>query len=126
MCIRDRYYTIYAASNRGGNWDSSPAWPRQDSVSYIPNKWTHLVWTLGDGGTTKISTLYQDGSSLETETITGWSDINYYSQEVWIGRGNWSTSYFEGNIATVKFYDRALSSQEVTQNFNAHRHRFGV
>jgi hypothetical protein len=120
------YYTLYAASNRDGNWSSSPSWPRHWGPSYIPNKWTHLVWTLGDGGTTKISTLYQDGSSLETETLTSWSDITYYNQEVWIGKGNLSSFYYEGNIATVKFYDRALSSQEVTQNFNAHRNRFGV
>ena len=118
------YYTLYGGSNNGGTFNSTTT--VHDGVSYTPNKWTHMVWTMGDGGTTKISTFYQDGSSLETETNTGWSDITYYNQEVWIGKANFSTGYYEGNIATVKFYDRALSSQEVTQNFNAHRNRFGV
>ena len=118
------YYTLYGGSNNGGGFNSTTT--VHDEVSYTPNKWTQMVWTMGDGGTTKISTFYQDGSSLGTETNTQWNDINYYNQEVWIGRGNWSTSYYEGNIATVKFYDRALSSQEVTQNFNAHKNRFGV
>ena len=85
-----------------------------------------MVWTVDDGGTTKISTFYQDGSSIDTETNTDWSDINYYAQEVWIGRANFSTGYYQGNIATVKFYDRALSSQEVTENFNAQRKRYGI
>ena len=84
-----------------------------------------MVWTMDDGGTTKISTIYQDGSSLDTDTKTDFSDINYYAQEVWIGKANF-TAFYKGNIATVKFYDRALSSQEVTQNFNAHKNRFGV
>lgn len=116
--------TLYGGMNNGGAWNSTTT--VHDAVSYTPSKWTQLVWTVGDGGTTKISTFYQDGSSIGTETNTDWSNINYYGQEVWIGRANFSTGYYKGNIATVKFYDRALSSQEVTQNFNAHKNRFGV
>ena len=116
--------TLYGGMNNGGAWNSTTT--VHDAVSYTPSKWTQLVWTVGDGGTTKISTFYQDGSSIGTETNTDWSNINYYAQEVWIGKANFSTGWYKGNIATVKFYDRALSSQEVTQNFNAHRNRFGV
>ena len=115
---------LYGGMNNGGAWNSTTT--VHDAVSYTPSKWTQLVWTVGDGGTTKISTFYQDGSSIGTETNTDWSNINYYAQEVWIGRANFSTGYYKGNIATVKFYDRALSSQEVTQNFNAHKNRFEV
>ena len=34
--------------------------------------------------------------------------------------------YFNGNIATCKFYNRALSATEITQNFNALRSRFSI
>ena len=120
---------LYGGSNNGGAWNATTTVHDGNafgSTEYTANKWTQLVWTMGDGGTTKISTFYQDGSSIDTETNTDWSDINYYGQEVWIGKANFNNSYYKGNIATVKFYDRALSSQEVTQNFNAHKNRFGV
>ena len=36
------------------------------------------------------------------------------------------SGYFTGSMNTIKFYNRALSSTEVKQNFEAHRSRFGV
>ena len=121
--------SLYGGMNNGGAWNATTTVHDNDgtgNTAYTANKWTQLVWTVDDGGTTKISTFYQDGSSIDTETNTDWSDINYYAQEVWIGRANFSTGYYQGNIASVKFYDRTLSSQEVTQNFNAQRKRYGI
>jgi hypothetical protein len=37
-----------------------------------------------------------------------------------------STQQFEGNISNVLVYNRALSAEEVTQNFNALKGRFGL
>ena len=37
--------------------------------------------------------------------------------------GQW---FMEGNIYAARIYDRALSSDEVLQNFNAQRARFGL
>jgi hypothetical protein len=37
-----------------------------------------------------------------------------------------TSRYLKGNISNVQIYNRALSSTEVTQNFNAHRGRFGI
>ena len=34
--------------------------------------------------------------------------------------------YFSGNISYVSMYNRALSQQEISQNFNALRGRFGI
>ena len=34
--------------------------------------------------------------------------------------------YYDGNIATFSIYNRALSSTEITQNFNALRGRYGI
>ncbi|MEX0594961.1 MAG: LamG domain-containing protein, partial [Candidatus Paceibacterota bacterium] len=34
--------------------------------------------------------------------------------------------YFQGNIAQVSIYNRALTAQEIQQNFNATRGRFGL
>lgn len=34
--------------------------------------------------------------------------------------------YYNGSIASVKIYNRALSESEILQNFNAHRGRYGI
>jgi hypothetical protein len=34
--------------------------------------------------------------------------------------------YLNGNVATVQIYNRALSPQEITQNFNAIKGRYGI
>jgi hypothetical protein len=40
--------------------------------------------------------------------------------------GRSTTNYLSGSVATVHIYNRALSANEVLQNFNATRGRFGV
>jgi hypothetical protein len=37
-----------------------------------------------------------------------------------------ASRYFKGNIAIAAIYNRALSPEEITQNFTATRARFGI
>ena len=113
-------FKLYGGTNKDGTFQA------HEDVQYTPSKWTQLIWTISDGGSSKTSTFYQDGVSIGAQTTTSWNDITYYSQEVWIGKANFSTSFYKGSIAIVKFYDRALSVKEIDQNFNAQRTRFGV
>ena len=44
-----------------------------------------------------------------------------------VGRlGDFNGQYWTGRIATTQIYNKALSAQEVSQNFNALRGRFGI
>jgi hypothetical protein len=46
---------------------------------------------------------------------------------VWIGNGSLlGNSFWKGNIAQYSIYNRALTPQEITQNFNATRGRFAI
>ena len=135
----------FAGGNYGGSWgtiggneanrsfhsgrDDSGTGDRDGfhNFDYTHNQWIHFVWVLEDSGDNKISKMYQNSTLLHTYTSTGWTDITYSAKPINIGYSvALAGAYFQGNIATVKFYDRVLSSQEVTQNFNAHRNRFGV
>ena len=42
------------------------------------------------------------------------------------GLPNSGWGYFEGSISNVKIYNRALSSQEILQNYNALKGRFNL
>lgn len=124
--------TLYFGSNNNGSWSSSgTVW---DEVSYTPNKWTQLVFAMNDstsGQTKKTGKLYQDGVILQSESFPdtawgGWNTVQYYQQEVWIGRSNFNTGYYKGNIASVKFYENNLSGDDIKQNFDAQRNRYGI
>ena len=43
-----------------------------------------------------------------------------------IGQNRGSNAYYGGNIAAARAYNRALSQQEVIQNYNATKNRFGL
>lgn len=46
---------------------------------------------------------------------------------IWLGRRNGHLRhFFNGDIATYTYYSKALSDSQVTQNFEAHRGRFGL
>lgn len=63
--------------------------------------------------------LSQSGN-IETNTQQLTMGVRY------INRGGGFDSFFSGNLYTNRIYNRALSSQEVQQNYNATKTRFGL
>ena len=61
--------------------------------------------------------------NIASETTIG-TLAGTFNQED-IGR-NSDGQYLNGNISSVKFYNRALSASEVQQNYNALKGRFGI
>jgi hypothetical protein len=54
-------------------------------------------------------------------------DINLANQNLWLMRSQHTTNQFiDGKIAIFSIYNRALTQQEIQQNFNAIRGRFGI
>jgi len=83
------------------------------------NNWMYVMWTQ-DGSTLK---LYINGSYINETANTWWTShltgIIYFK----IGYG-WN--YLEENISNFMIYNKALSSSEVLQNYNALRSRYGI
>jgi len=90
------------------------------------DNWHNIVTTFNSG----TNQLYVDGVYVTQQTgrtLTSYTSTYYYI----IGAGyaasrGLGTNYFSGNIANFSFYNRALSSTEIQQNFNALRGRYGV
>ena len=91
------------------------------------NTWVNIVVSAPTGVAWKV---YKNGVDLGTPPIiagtyqvsgTGVSSIDQGRI-----RSDLSSFAFSGNIGSTKIYNRALSAAEVSQNFNAHRGRFGV
>jgi hypothetical protein len=90
------------------------------SVSNYPaNNIYHIILTLS--GTTQ--TLFINGVSVASNS--GGSIPNISGTTFTIGnRSNLSGTYFGGNVYLTKFYNRALSAQEILQNYNATKKRY--
>lgn len=99
----------------------NPNW--QVTTGYSPSlsTWYHGVVTY-DGSTINLyvnnSLVGTAANRLSTTLNSGWG---YHVARRWDG---WDT--FDGYVPVVKFYNRALTTAELTQNFNYHRGRYGV
>ena len=96
----------------------------QNKSTYIPtiNVWINVTNTVTASG---VSTLYVNG--ISTYVANGFTYGNSTSiGRLGIGADPGGQEPFQGNIAQVSIYDRALTASEITQNFNAQRGRFGI
>jgi hypothetical protein len=68
--------------------------------------------------------MYINGSLVQSNG-TAFSP-SYSLSNFFVGSFNGSLELFQGRIANVSVYNRALSATEVLQNFNAQKSRFGL
>lgn len=88
-------------------------------TSFSLSTWTNAV-ALVNGSSVSV---YKDGVLANTVTNTGEVGANPIG---YIGRyNNFYGQYGNILIASVKLYNRNLSTQEITQNYNATKTRFG-
>jgi hypothetical protein len=104
------------------------------AVNYPEGSWVHIVWTKnGAGQETSNVVCYINGVSTgltKTRSATRTNQFNTSTAGVGIVLGRLSPDaavfHGTGDIAIYRIYDRALTQQEVLQNFNAERGRFGI
>lgn len=99
-----------------------------NSTSYqtTTNTWYQAVYIWSNVSTNSFQT-FINGSSIGTVSHTLSSILNS-SNNLYIGsynNGEYS-QYFNGRIGIVRIYNRALSSTEVLNNFNASRSKYGL
>ena len=83
------------------------------------NQWIHITQTF-DGTVLKD---YVNGVNGSSCVATG---FNFTNSNFTIGLRLGSEAYFNGKVSSAKIYNRALSLQEIQQNFNAVRGRYGI
>ena len=99
-------------------------WTIVESSTIQKNTWYHAVATSDAG----VGRIYLNGilnvtnNSMNSSTTNGTSPLT-------IGNAFNSGSalqYFNGSIPLARIYNRALTAQEIQQNFNATRSRFSI
>jgi hypothetical protein len=90
--------------------------------TYVDNNY-HNLFYLRDGSNNYYT--YVDGV-LQNSGTANLGNINP-NNTIWIGTLRlFNQAYFNGNIAQVSIYNKALTAAEILQNFNATKSRFGL
>jgi hypothetical protein len=87
------------------------------------NQWQNLAVTCVRS--TGATVLYKNGSSIVTDTltVTDWGNTGTFE----IGKYPPVDAYwYHGKMSIAQVYTRALTAEEVAQNFNALRGRYGI
>ena len=125
--VKDQYHFAFKASNTSTGilyvYRTSALSTASAIAAYIPSRsdYYHLLCKR-EGDNLEI---FVNGVSKGTKS--GWNNISIdnNAHPSYIGWGNGS-EYTGGSIPVTKIYNRALSAEEVQQNFNAYKNRFNI
>jgi hypothetical protein len=84
------------------------------------NQWNHVVGTFTSGN----RRVYINGNLVASDAPVQTIPTNNNGQT--IGMYNSGGYYYNGSIGVVRVYNRALTANEVSNNFNALRTRYGI
>lgn len=87
------------------------------------NTWHHCVGVFSDTGLRlyQNNSLVSSNSSAYSPATASWG-----SQGAVIGGYTTTSELFDGSISVVKIYNRALTAEEVSRNYNAYKNRFNL
>jgi len=93
------------------------------NTTLLTNAWYHSVVTYSNS----VVNMYINGVLDRTANIGNISFITNPGYDVYLAHDPpGADEFFNGRIALSQIYNRALSSQEVLQNYNATKTRFGL
>jgi hypothetical protein len=90
------------------------------------NNWHCAAITYNGGTNTSVTYYNGNATGLSRSTIGSPTGFVGSINSLNIGRGFYSGRYFQGRITQTQIYNRVLTAQEIQQNFNATRGRFGI
>ena len=114
---------FFSSNQLGYHWNDAAATYNWASGLTIPN----LTWCMiAVSVSSNSATAYLCQTSGITTSTNTTSHASSVLNDIKIAQDDAGSRFFNGNIAISQLYNRALSANEITQNFNALRGRFGV
>lgn len=93
------------------------------TYSFYTSLWNNVVVQANSTS----MTLYLNSNLVQTKATTWSGSTRWPGNSVNLGRDNNDVDlYFRGAMSCFKIYNRVLNSNEISQNFNALRGRFGI
>ena len=116
---------LYSSNSVGYHWNDSGATYNWNSGLIVPNNtWSMIAITVNATSATAYL-CNANGITTGTNTVSNPSltGLNFF---IGCDPTDLSARAFKGKIATCMIYNSALSSSEITNNFNALKSRFGL
>jgi hypothetical protein len=88
--------------------------------------WYYLTFTTEYDGANTIPKIYINGVLNNSGSFAGAQSDSIGSFTIGEGRSTTAWYPFNGRVSNVKIYNKTLSINEIQQNFNALRGRFGI
>ena len=109
---------LHVYIGNGSGWTGTPSISLGSNTMLIDQIYQVTFTSTGSG-----SVLYLNGVQVATtnHSPSGWGSY-YYLGRIGVATGE----YLRGTIYNTAIYNKSLTANEVAQNFNATRHRFGV
>jgi len=95
--------------------------PRSTGINIADNTWKNVVLTY-QSGVSNGTKIYINGVSVLTTTITIQSQV----ANLFGGAEANASQYASCQVSSFNMYNRALSAQEVLQNYNSNKKRYGL
>lgn len=118
----ERGYNFYFRSTAGGEFSFTRYGESLRVGTPLVGEWAHVAWIYNGDGTGEV---FQNGVSLGSGSLGGSS--NYIpSCGYWHSRCNGDVPPIDGKIARVRFWNKALTAQEITDSMNKERYPTGT
>ena len=112
-------------SNKLALWNISPGIWKYGSTTIQPNRWYHVALVSYDNGTQYQ--MYLNGVAEGGDHTTYSWNASYSGLRVrYIGAGQSTRRFVNGEIPVTKIYNRALTAAEVRNNYNQYKGRFNI
>ena len=116
---------ILITSENGGNGRAI-----RTNLTYNNGSIFHFCSTYSGNGNISGMSLYINGTPVQTTSILNTSPGTLINSKITLGASQFNTNdfvnIFSGNIYQTSIYNRALTAQEVLQNYNATKSRYGL
>jgi hypothetical protein len=93
-------------------------------MSFTENEWTFFCYTKGPNADSNNWKGYKNG--VEQFSATSSFTVIDQNGTTHIGNTGTNLNQFQGKIALIAFYNRALTANEVSNNFDTYKSRFGL
>lgn len=117
-------YSIWNGSSNAQNWTTLSL--GTSGTDIIQGQWFHVAAVRSGNNLSS----YINGNLKGTNAINTSNGVGNVTNTIRVGMANNSNEVYSwhanANVSSAKMYNRALTAQEIQQNFNATRGRFGL
>lgn len=119
-------YQLTFATDNVYRYNFPEAWAGSQALDYTDtnlelNKWTHVVATFNTS--TNTSRLYIN-TQLKVERNDITAELGNSTSDIYIFCRNGTGLFLAARLGHIKLYNRALTAQEILQNYNATKGRY--